>query len=238
MVIGAVGADGKTNTLTSDSPYLDAFHVVCAFSGERLHRKTSSGARDVNKCPENDLCAGSKVRAAALCQRKRLFLLFNAALNLQMLAQIQVYLHPVMVTNGPVRPNRVRCEPAVKPAESDCASVQHLQQMVDLLVQTRPNDADFYHSGFSFMAEAPLVAPWNNFTRTFLSSGVSPTAARICWRSTRMETCRTTCAKTTRRWTSSRRPWPTEVTTRVFAGEKELVCFPAPGQLRPQLCGW
>ena len=34
---------------------------------------------------------------------------------------------------------------------------------------------------------------------------------QICWRSTLMGTCPTTCVKTTQHWTSLRQLWPTEV---------------------------
>lgn len=65
---------------------------------------------------------------------------------------------------------------------------------------------------YLFHSYRTWVALRNHFTCTFCFFSFFPTVAQICWQSTRMETCPTTCVKTTRHWTSLRRPWPTEVT--------------------------
>lgn len=55
------------------------------------------------------------------------------------------------------------------------------------------------------------------FVEIFIRS--FPTVAQICWQSTPMGTCPTTCVKMIPRWTSLRRPWPTEVENKCLKGK-------------------
>lgn len=55
---------------------------------------------------------------------------------------------------------------------------------------------------YLFHSYRTWLALRNHFTCTFCFSSFFPTVAQICWQSTRMETCPTTCVKTTRHWTS------------------------------------